>query len=458
MLLKRLLSFFATDTAAAEADTNFVRLNDLAPLGESLPGSAVICREPVLNRQERVAGQHFFLPRHRQSPLRDKRERIRRAHDEALLHNLAGVGLEAMLGEHLAFLDLSPAALTSVEALRLPPDNLVLVVDIPAGLPPPTPDLLPCLERLAARGYLLGWQAANALPPALAPALLAQVRYLVVDLPNLDPEALQSLPQRFWSATTQPLQLVARQTRSYEEFRACFALGFDYFQGSFVSQRQDWRQPGQSLNRLQVVMLLNLIRRGSEAKELALALRQDPVLTFKLLRYINSPAVGLQRPLESVDQALLLLGREQLYRWLSLLLLHVDNPGGREWILMERALVRAAVMERLLPALADEAFLTGLLSILDELLGLPLEILLADLTLAPPVAAALLHGEGPLAALLALACSCDSGRELDIDSAAAHGGFAPAAINGALAPALAWAQKVLASADGERQPAAALSA
>ncbi|HET7775903.1 MAG TPA: HDOD domain-containing protein [Azospira sp.] len=461
-LLQRLFKAFARHPAAeAPEQETFRRLNHLAPLqsaegpdsviaaagSDPRQGNAFVCREAILGRDERVAGYEFALPQRLQSRLRDKRELIRKVYDDALIRNLGAIQVDTLLGRRLAFVDISPAALASPELARLSPDNLVLSITVPAGFQTDAGALLPRLTALREAGYRIGWNAGCG---ALSlESLLERVDFLLVDLPTYPAETLPDLLRQLDGLpTANRPRLVARQMENYEAFRCCYDLGFDYFHGPFVNAREAWHQPAQSLNRMQVALVLNQVRKGAEARELALALRQDPVLTFKLLRYINSPAMGLQRQLESIDQALVLLGRERLYRWLSLLLLHVHNPGYREWVLMERALVRASFMERLAPQAQDEAFLAGLLSLLEQLLGQGLASLLADITLPEAVRRCLLQGEGPLAGLLALAECCERADPEAIRAGAEALGLEEAQLNAAMFPALLWAHQVI-EASGE---------
>lgn len=460
-LLHRLFSAFGRSPASEKTPEHetFLRLNHLAPLqsGETPDGvgaasgppsheSAFVCREAVLGRDERVAGYEFALPQRLQSRLRDKRESIRKVYDEALIRNLTDIQVGALLGQRLAFVEVSPAALTSASLRKLAPDNLVLSVTLPKGFQTDIPKLLQRFSDLKGEGYRLGWHVDN--PTIGLEQLWCRVEFLMVDMQTYPTEALQALLQQLKALPEENRpRLVGRQVQSYEAFRAGYDLGFHYFHGSFISTREAWRQPAQSLNRLQVALILNQLRKGAEARELALALRQDPILTFKLLRYINSPAMGLQRHLDSIDQALVMLGREQLYRWLSLLLLHVQNPGYREWVLMERALVRASFMERLAPQAADEAFLAGLLSLLDQLLGQPLEGLLAEISLPEGVRQGLLQRQGPLAGLLALAECCENDDPEAIRAGAEALRLDQAQLNAAMFPALLWAHQVIAASE-----------
>ena len=434
------------------AATAFQELQNLAPRAdgeEDLPvrNSAFICREAILGRDQRVAGYEFSLPQRLQSRLKDKREVIRKVYDEALIRNLAAIEVGTLLGDRLAFVELTPLALASPELLRLPPGHLVLALVPPPGTRLNLAELQPRLQALRQRGYRIGvgLESGEQLPPA------GELDFLLLNTSSLLPETVAELLARCQQGD-QPLQIIACQVESYEVFRVCFDAGCYYFQGSFINQRQSWQQAGHSLNRPLLAMALNQLRQGAETRDLAQTLRQDPVLTFKVLRYINSPVLGMQRQVDSIDQALLVLGRERLYRWLSLLLLHVEKPAYPEWVVMERALVRAAFMEKVWQELGHEngegAFLAGLLSLLDQLLGEPLATLLQDITLPEEVRLALLEGQGPLAPLLALAALAETSQVEEIQRAGEALGLDQARLNGAMFPALAFAHQVIEASAG----------
>lgn len=144
--------------------------------------------------------------------------------------------------------------------------------------------------------------------------------------------------------------------------------------------------------------LLNDVVADRDTAQIGTALRADLALSYRLLRCVNSPAVGLARPVESVEQAVMVLGRAELYRWLSVLL--TASGGGRpaSRALQDVALARARLLELLAPVLQvppAAMFTVGLMSMLDALLQVPLADALRPLQLAEPARAALLDHAGP---------------------------------------------------------------
>lgn len=171
-----------------------------------------------------------------------------------------------------------------------------------------------------------------------------------------------------------------------------------------------------------VMDLMQRLENDEPAHRIEDALRSNPALAFRLMRFINSPGVGLSVEVTSFQHALMLLGYSKLKRWLALLLASaVDDPNLKP--LMFLAVRRGLLMEALAKAAGDdaqasEAFICGVFSLLDRMLDQPFEGLLASIPVPESVAQALLHETGPCARPLAVAVAVESELPLDIQQAA----------------------------------------
>jgi EAL and modified HD-GYP domain-containing signal transduction protein len=175
-------------------------------------------------------------------------------------------------------------------------------------------------------------------------------------------------------------------------------------------------------------------------------LKQDPALSLRLMRYINSASMALREEVTSIERALLQLGREKLYRWLSLLLYGADSRNPAASALLEAALVRARMLEQLGADRSTEArdalFLVGLLSLVDAVLQVPMPLALAQLAPSPEIEAAVARGEGEMAELLALAVACEGSDADAIQRAALRCGVDATTASAAHVEALGWALQV----------------
>lgn len=232
----------------------------------------------------------------------------------------------------------------------------------------------------------------------------------LVDVVKVDLLALgtDELPSAIECLKRWPAKLLAEKIDDGEQFRHCARLGFELFQGYYfakptilVGRRVDPAHAG-------ALRLMNLLLGDAEAKQLEQEFKRYPNLTYNLLRLVNSVAFGVPTKIDSLRRAIAILGRQQLQRWLQLLLFTQraeGAPPGQP--LLTLAATRGKLMEIMMNDIAsgdrgraDQAFMVGVLSLLDALFGVPLPELLAELNLADPVRTALLGGEGLLGRLL----------------------------------------------------------
>jgi EAL and modified HD-GYP domain-containing signal transduction protein len=194
-----------------------------------------------------------------------------------------------------------------------------------------------------------------------------------------------------------------------------------------------------------ILQLMQMVQNNEDVPKLEAVLKRDPALIYKLLRFINSAGFGAGRQIESLRQAIAMLGYAPLYRWLVLLLATASSSGYSP-VLMETAVVRARLCELLgqkfLPrAEAEYLFVAGMFSLLDRLLGLPMKEVLDTIQLPDEVVRALLTRGGAYGPYLALAEACELNSQL-VASMAASLDISPLDVNKAHLSALAWAQSV----------------
>ena len=187
--------------------------------------------------------------------------------------------------------------------------------------------------------------------------------------------------------------------------RACLNLGFDAFQGSYLFKpAEDRLIDTLKPNRLNLLRLLAAIQNPDNGPvELEELIRNDAVLSYKLLNCVISAYFGLPRELKSLQQAAVYFGVTRLRNWVySMAIGDLDDAPPE---LLKQALLRARMAELLgrnLPReQRDMAFITGLFSLLDTIVGAPMDRVLADVPLPDPVRQALIDGSGPLATALA---------------------------------------------------------
>mgnify|MGYP003382582773 CR=1 FL=1 len=392
-----------------EFSSDFARLNDEVPL-QSADGQhkAFVRREAIIDRSEKIAGYEFSLLMTLQARLLVRSGAARRAYDAALLTRLAWRGVASLLGHRLAFINISSASVNNALIDQIPPEKTVLMLEL-APETANAEDLGARLGELKERGFVLGLRIQDAIDTNCP--LIAMVDFIQIDVSRFNGLDLRVLTRKLGArqpAPGKPLpRLVARDVRSYDEFQFCEKCDFDFFQGPFISGRESLRPVREKVNRLAVFPILSMVRSDQSFALIAEQLKSEPTLTFRLLRYLNSAAMGLTKPIESLTQALVLIGREKFYRWTSMLLFDFAEPSYRERLLAERALTRGRTLELLagkgyIPNAGDHLFLIGLFSLIDLALAQPLPELLEKAMLPDAVREALLGHSGAYADALAL--------------------------------------------------------
>jgi c-di-GMP-related signal transduction protein len=394
-----------------------------------------IVREPLLDPKQRVIGYELCWQQQDGVAVSD-------------------AGLEALVGfvaEHLVdpqhgwlmrdkvlFMDAVPAML-SLDALHaLPPERTVLSVR--------TRDLANADTRAAVQGLRaggVGISIRGANVDLLGRNLGGLANYAEVRFAGAD---VASQARSYAAARQSALRLVGRPVSTWQDFDACAALGLDAIVGKLhLTPRPGNPVKGMNPAQTIILQLMQMVQANEDVPKIEAVLKRDPALIYKLLRFINSAGFGAARQVESLRQAIAMLGYAPLYRWLVLLLATASSSGYSP-VLMETAVVRARLCEllgqKVLPRSdAEHLFVAGMFSLLDRLLGLPMQEVLDTVQLPEQVVRALTGRDGAYGPYLALAEACELNSNL-VGSMAASLGISPLEVNKAHLSALAWAQNV----------------
>lgn len=231
---------------------------------------------------------------------------------------------------------------------------------------------------------------------------------------------------------------------TWSESRFLQSLGVALCAGPFTTTPDETEQTGQiSESRLVVVEMLNLLRRDAPNHEIAAVAKRDPGVVLKLIAMANSPMSGLSRQVATLDDVILVLGRDVVYRWLALAMFRLDQQSRRDETLMVLALSRASFLESLAPRsdpqMAGELFLVGLFSLLDSLLRMPVETAISRMNLPKKVVSALLSRASPYGDYLKLALAIEAGKLKQGLLLCEHLGLEPAEVWHHYSEAMLWA-------------------
>ncbi len=324
------------------------------------------------------------------------------ASSRVLINSFLEIGLKKIVGDRYAFINLTGHLFHRFPELPMDDDRIVFEVLEDIEL---TPEVLSGIERLAERGIPIALDD-YAFEPRWEPALpFASI--IKVEIPAVD---LATLPERLAPLRQRGLKLLAEKVETPEEYRRLRAMGFDYFQGYYFAQPEiiEGRHPSASQH-LILRLIATLNDPGSSLDDIERLIAGDAALSTKMLRYINSAAVGARRKIESIRQATVLMGRARIRALASLIVLSRIDGKPRELFNLAavRANLCASLARRCDPDSEDAAYTVGLLSILDALMDQPMERILEDLGLDDRLDEALRARGGPLGEFLRCALAME---------------------------------------------------
>ncbi len=395
-------------------------------------------RQPLLDRAQQVAGYELML-RHERLP--QDADDLQSVHAQTLVRCLIDLDIGRLVDGKLALLTLPPAMLDNPLLLRLPQKGMTLCVDFNSRH---DDGLAAQCRKLKSLGYQIALD--NFVPGSNIESLLGIAQFARIDVTRHNAIDLARLVDKLLEKAPH-IHLIGHHVNSEMEFEACHHLFFHYFQGYYYSKRQTAAPARIDNDRIRVIELLNMVKNRAEITDLESVFKHDAMLSYKLLLYMNAPVNGLSQEIRSIAHAIIILGYEQLYRWLTLLLFTSGKVDPRSKALLKSALVRARMAEilgqdRFRGPEKDELFIVGVFSLLDVLLNMPMEQALERLNLPAPINQALTRHDGVYAPYLELTLACEEADEDSIARIADKCGLDARAVNQAHIRALIWAEDI----------------
>lgn len=411
---------------------------------ESAQSSLFLARQPILDAHQTLIGYELLF--------RDSADN--RAHvvnqgmatADVVCKAFAELGLASAINGHKAFIIVDREFLANEGIEMLPPDRVVFELDAGSGADPGVVDRCVALGK---SGYAFCLRNLGAVDEAVTP-LLEQASFIKLNVRALPDAALRSLLEQ--ATAYRPIPIASHVETLADRERA-EALGFQFFQGYYFAEPT--LVEGKKLDPATqgLIRIINLLHHEADLGEIEQAFKGEAGLTVNLLRLTNSAGVGLRVRIGSVRQAVTVIGRRHILRWLQLLLYSRDGgmAGFARNPLMQLAALKGYFMEQLAHrcfpeqnALPDLAFLAGLMSLMPAALGIPMAEILEQIAIAPPLRQALLTREGELGQLLELTDRYDADDPAGTDRVLALLGqrIGRDTLNQCLAESIAWVQSL----------------
>ena len=398
---------------------------------------AMIARQAIVNAQQVVVGYELF-----------NRSRSGAAHTAAtdvilVFTALSHAGTDELVGGTLLFVNCTHESLTGSHLELVNPDLVVL--EVPT-LVDSTPEQIQAqaqrLGQLRARGFRLAFD--QSVLRKIYTAWLPLASFIKLDMTAFGPDVAEQLVRAVRGHTK--AQIVAEKIETEAQYQCMAALGVTLFQGFWLERPALVKTTALQPSQTATLQLITLVHKQAPVAEIEELLKKDPSLSLNLLRFINTSGTGPENEVTSFRDAVTTLGMDKLFRWAALLMT-TSNTGGVSPMVGTTAAVRGRLMELLatdlkMPEAADHAFVTGVFSLLDTMLGMPRDKALTSVSLPPSVREALLDNTGPFAPLLTLAKACEAGDDTTFATTATALKLTSHQVNWAHLQALAWAEAV----------------
>jgi len=357
-------------------------------------------RQPILNRYQEIIGFELLF---RSTEVNSaKFNDYSQASASVISSVLSDFGIEEVLGGKLGFINVNRNVLLSEAIELLPAEQTVIelleIIELDDDI------VVERCRELKKLGFKIAlddheFSESN-------DEIYRYVNIIKIDILQYDLEELSEVVQKLRSTR---VKLLAEKVETVEQFEACYRMGFDFFQGYFFARPMILNRKRVDISGMAMMKLLQQLIMDASIEEIEQTFKENPSLSYNLLRLVNSVGVGLRNKIKNLRHAIILLGINHLRRWVQLSLFSVNDGRGLNHPLLELAVVRGRMMETLIDRRglqnenAEAAFMTGILSLLDILFEVPMTEIVESLNLTDDVSNALLFREGRMGTLLKLA-------------------------------------------------------
>jgi len=345
-------------------------------------------RQPIYNRNLGIYGYEMLF---RSSSDDNTNSSLSEdgATSQVIINTFIDMGLDNLVGNSKASINLTERFLLNDDALPLPPERVILDVQTNTPINEHT---LAALQRLKEAGFTLALEDFHETPNFSELLKLADI--FKMDVRN---NTRNEILSRTKTLKKFNLEMLAEKVETLDEYDSCLEMGFDYFQGYFLSKPRIIKSKTLETSKLSVMQLLSTLHSASvDISEIEKAISADLPLSYKLLKLINSAFFNLPNEVDSIKRAVVFLGRRKLSGWASMLALSSMNDRPLE--LIKIAMVRAKTCELIALKLnlkdEDQYFTAGMFSALDILMEQPIKSLIQPLPLADDVKQAILEQKG----------------------------------------------------------------
>ncbi len=351
-----------------------------------------IGRQPIYDKQLNVFAYELLSrsnPKHNAAFV--GKHNANHATTLVMLNALTEMGLHQLVGQHPAFINLTYDFLISEN--KIPDLHTQLVLEILEDVEV-TDELVHSVKKLSDSGYMIALDDFIYHEKMLPLVKMADI--IKIDILQLNEKDLREHVKLL-----QPynVKILAEKVETQEEYELCKELGFDYFQGYFFCKPKIIAGQRAPANRLTIINLLAQLQDPNvQIEKLEELISQDLALSYRLLKYINSAAFALQREVDSIHHAIVMLGLNTIRSLANLMQMSKIDDKPHELLVI--AIIRARMCEELGAnidkSMKDSYFTAGLFSVIDALIDSSMQDVVAQLPLSAELKDALLEQKGSI--------------------------------------------------------------
>ncbi|HSI29002.1 MAG: EAL and HDOD domain-containing protein [Methylophilus sp.] len=398
---------------------------------------SIIGRQPIVNEKQEIIGYEFFFRKDSDGSGKPFEEDIQTC-AKILSTTMDEMHQNWLLGQQLAFINVDHIMLNSEFLELMPAEKTVLEIVHQVDV---TPEIIVRCQALKAAKFRIALD--NPQRHSHLEALIPIADYIKLDMREITIEQAKAWLNKYQKPNC---KLIAEKVEQNVQFRSLQEAGYPLFQGYFYAKPENLNAKVINPSFEGVLHILNMVSQEADNRDIENGFKRDTTLSYKLLRYINSVGFGLSCEVQSIGHALTILGRNQLYRWLTLLMVTAGNNSTSP-ALMKTSITRGRLTELLGEPFFDKKdrdnlFVVGVFSLLDVMLKIPMEDILEKLQLPEPIVDALTARSGIFGPFLKLTEACEDANSDQILHLAEMLQLNPDKVNQCHMEALAWTEKL----------------
>ncbi|WP_456464497.1 EAL and HDOD domain-containing protein [Persephonella sp.] len=383
-----------------------------------LKGDFYITKVPILDNHQRIYGYYLTIKDQEDKPVSVN----------TLADLLVNVNIEKIAGNYPVFLKVDPEVLKHDIIDYLPESKIIFLID-PEQINEHDIEIIKELKKI---GFRFAFNYSGKFE-----SIKNIADYFFVKDSQIDPHIY-------------PLKnkVVITDLLSSDDYRAYLNEGFRYFKGDFIFKPSTVVEKKIDPSKLIIMELFTKVRESFNPKEIEEIIKRNPDLSISLLKYVNSAAFSFRNKITSIRHAISILGQRNLLQWLLLFMYRAGEDEAYAETLLEVSAERGKTMEILAQELnlsdenVEKAFLVGILSLVDKLLGIKPEDLVRELNLDEEIVNAIVKKEGILGKLLNIVEKTEEGKIADIADTIKQLGLTLNDVMSAQLKAFAWFEEV----------------